>query len=60
MYFFLQEARVNRMQELQNHLEKISREKMSLELKVTELSTFQNEVVSLRNEITTLKVIIII
>lgn len=44
------------MQELQNHLEKISREKMSLELKVTELSTFQNEVVSLRNEITTLKV----
>lgn len=29
---------------------------MSLELKVTELSTFQNEVVSLRNEITTLKV----
>lgn len=44
------------MQELQNHLEKISREKMSLELKVTELSTFQTEVVSLRNEITTLKV----
>uniref|UniRef100_U5EFR0 Putative paramyosin n=1 Tax=Corethrella appendiculata TaxID=1370023 RepID=U5EFR0_9DIPT len=43
------------MQELQNHLENIQREKMALEDRVVELSTYQNEVLTLRNEIAKLQ-----
>lgn len=45
------------MQELQSHLERLTRDKMTLEAKIVELSQYQNEVGTLRNEITKLQVI---
>lgn len=52
----LQSSKDTRMQELQNHLEKIETEKMQLENQVYELSSYQNEVMLLRNEISKLQV----
>jgi hypothetical protein len=46
----------SRMQELQSQIDKLQREKMALEDKVMELSTYQKEVVALRNEITKMQV----
>ena len=46
-----------RLHELQNSLDKVQIEKMALEEKVRELSSYQNEVSSLKNEITKLQVI---
>lgn len=44
------------MQELQNHLDRLTIDKMALETKIAELSTYQNEVINLRSEITKLQV----
>lgn len=44
------------MLELQSHLERMTRDKMALEVKVVELSTFQNEVITLRTELNKLQV----
>lgn len=44
------------MQELQTHLDRLTRDKMTLEAKIVELTQYQNEVVALRNEITKLQV----
>lgn len=44
------------MQELQQHLDRLTRDKMALEAKIVELSSYQNEVGILRNEITKLQV----
>lgn len=52
----LQSSKDTRMQEFQNHLEKIETEKMQLENQVYELSSYQNEVMLLRNEISKLQV----
>lgn len=46
----------SRLLELQSHLERLTREKMTLEAKIGELSQYQNEVVALRNEIAKLQV----
>lgn len=56
-FFVIQGARQqSRMQELQTHLERLTRDKMTLEAKIVELTQYQNEVVALRNEITKLQV----
>lgn len=44
------------MQDLQSHIERLSREKMALESSLVELSSYKNEVVSLRGEMSTLQV----
>jgi hypothetical protein len=44
------------MQELQSQIDKLHREKLALEDKVVELSSYQKEVVALRNEITKMQV----
>lgn len=46
----------SRLQDLQSHLERLTREKMTLEAKIGELSQYQSEVVALRNEIAKLQV----
>lgn len=46
----------SRLQDLQSHLERLTREKMTLEAKIGELSQYQGEVVALRNEIAKLQV----
>ncbi|XP_037916874.1 cytospin-A-like isoform X6 [Hermetia illucens] len=47
----LQQQQQSMMQELQSHLERLTREKMALEARIIELSSYQAEVVQLRNEI---------
>lgn len=44
------------MQDLQSHIERINREKMALESTVVELSSYKNEVTSLRNDMSKLQV----
>lgn len=46
----------SRLLELQSHLERLTRENMTLEAKIGELSQYQNEVVALRSEIAKLQV----
>ncbi|KAG4080284.1 hypothetical protein HA402_010776 [Bradysia odoriphaga] len=46
----------SRMQDLQSHIERLSREKMALESTVVELSSYKNEVVSLRSDMSKLQV----
>lgn len=57
IFYFKQGARQqSRMQELQSHIERMNRDKMALEAKIVELSSYQNEVVSLRSEMSKLQV----
>lgn len=44
------------MQELQSHIERINREKMALEATVVELSSYKNEVASLRSDMSKIQV----
>lgn len=44
------------MQDLQAHIERINREKMALESTVVELSSYKNEVTSLRGDMSKLQV----
>ncbi|XP_037036631.1 cytospin-A-like isoform X5 [Bradysia coprophila] len=46
----------SRMQDLHSHIERLSREKMALESTVVELSSYKNEVVSLRSDMSKLQV----
>lgn len=46
----------SRMQDLQSHIERLSREKMALESTVVELSSYKNEVTSLRSDLSKLQV----
>lgn len=52
----LQDLQGNRMQEFQNHLEKLRQDNAALEEKVIEMSIYQKEVQALRDEIMKLQV----
>lgn len=51
-----EDAKLIKLQELRQQLDRVSREKMAVEAKLVEMSGFQTEVVSLRNEISKMQV----
>lgn len=46
----------SKMQDLQSHIERINREKIALESTVLELTSYKNEVVALRGDMSKLQV----
>lgn len=55
---FKEQRQTTKMIELQNQLDRLTHENMALEVKVAELSAYQNEVVALKSEISKLQVIL--